>query len=131
MSSVHFYISNCSWNTCQITRTFTIQKIEGTNIKFQDYMTSQYRAIRSQSQIFFDIRALDFWNYGSTCLTVLSASIYDIKRPLALSTTFYDFPVSRNFFPKAEIRHFGATGNQRIRDCREPTDLPVHPHSPK
>ena len=43
------------------------------------------------------------------------------RRPdvLTLSTTFYDFSVSRNLFLMVETRQFGASGNQRIWHCRE------------
>ena len=34
---------------------------------------------------------------------------------LTLSTTFYDFSVSRNLFSKAKISQFGASGTERLR----------------
>ena len=40
---------------------------------------------------------------------------------LTLITTSYDVSVSRNPFSKAEMRQFGASGNQCIWDYREPT----------
>ena len=38
-----------------------------------------------------------------------------------LPTTFYDVSVLCNLFSKTEMRQFGASGNQRIWDCQEPT----------
>ena len=45
---------------------------------------------------------------------------YDL---LTLSTTFYDFSVSRNLSSKPEMRQIGASGNQLTWDCRKPTGL--------
>ena len=65
-------------------------------------MASLSSAIRSQSQQnreICEIRANDF------------ERTLDL---LTLSTTFYDVSVLCNLFLKAEMRQFGASGNQRI-----------------
>ena len=85
-------------------------------------MTSLSRAIRSQSLqiVKFVVFGLQIRsNYERTCdLTDVPASIYDRKKTgpdlLTPFTTFY-VSVSCNHFSEAEMRQFGASGNQSMR----------------
>ena len=78
-------------------------------------MTSQSRAIRSQSRKIVKLVKISFFlNDKSTCnLTDVSAPIYDRKKPpdlLRLSTAFHDHTVSRKLFSNAELHQFGVSG---------------------
>ena len=67
-------------------------------------MTSQTRAIRSESKKivkFVKFRLLISFNFGGTC------DLIDVP-------AFYDVSGSCNLLSKAEMRQFGASGNQHI-----------------
>ena len=80
----------------------------------------------SQILLFFDFETdLDYFSTLRRLILQMFQLQIMIEKPrhdlLTLTTTFYDASVSRNFFSKAEMRQFGASGNQHIWDCREPT----------
>ena len=93
----------------------------------QDFMISQSHAICPQSKKSWYLWYWCLWFFLSVKVSVLW-QIFQLqfminKRwpdVLALSTTFNDLSVSRNLFSKVKWRQFGASGNERIWDFREP-----------
>ena len=72
----------------------------------------------------YDIHRIDFLTVGIRVWQMSQLQfMIEKRRPdiLTVCTKFYDFSVSRDLFSNAEMHQFGANGNQRILECREPT----------